>query len=114
MFLASQARACVQREAGLGIRQAGNRTKKRLRFKEVVMERVVRFKLNTCSINTPPERPKDPSRKTAADAPAVKVLGRLCPCCGVAGAVLYVSKSRIIYECPNEHVFETEMRTESS
>jgi hypothetical protein len=36
-----------------------------------------------------------------------KVLGKICPRCGQAGAVLYETENRIIYECPDQHQYET-------
>jgi hypothetical protein len=36
-----------------------------------------------------------------------KVLGKICPRCGRAGSVLYVTDIRIVYECPNRHQYET-------
>jgi hypothetical protein len=36
-----------------------------------------------------------------------KVVGKICPCCGQIGAVVYETHSRIVYECPNRHQYET-------
>jgi hypothetical protein len=52
---------------------------------------------------------KDRQRKVTSDS-TVKVLGKLCPCCGVAGSVLYETETRIIYECCNGHQYETKKR----
>ena len=53
---------------------------------------------------------RDRQRKvTKADSP-IRVLGKLCPCCGVAGSVLCETETRIIYECWNGHQYETKKR----
>jgi hypothetical protein len=36
-----------------------------------------------------------------------KVLGKVCPRCGQVGLVLYETESRIVYECPDRHQYET-------
>lgn len=36
-----------------------------------------------------------------------RVLGKICPCCGQVGVVLYETENRIIYECPDRHQYET-------
>ena len=36
-----------------------------------------------------------------------KVLGKICPCCGQVGLVLYETERRIVYECPHRHQYET-------
>ena len=53
------------------------------------------------------EETKDRQRKVAESDSTVKVLGKLCPCCGVAGSVLCETETRIIYECRNGHQYET-------
>jgi ribosomal protein S27AE len=57
--------------------------------------------------------PKKGEYNARPDA-SVKVLGKLCPRCGEAGAVLYETTQRIIYECPNEHQYETKKRLDDS
>jgi hypothetical protein len=39
-----------------------------------------------------------------------KVLGKLCPSCGMAGSVFCETQTRIIYECRNGHQYETKKR----
>jgi hypothetical protein len=39
-----------------------------------------------------------------------KILGKLCPSCGVAGSVFCETQTRIIYECRNGHQYETKKR----
>jgi hypothetical protein len=53
---------------------------------------------------------KDRQRKVTKSDSTVKVLGKLCPCCGVAGLVLCETETRIIYECCNGHQYETKKR----
>jgi hypothetical protein len=36
-----------------------------------------------------------------------KVVGKICPCCGQVGLVLYETEIRIVYECPDRHQYET-------
>jgi hypothetical protein len=36
-----------------------------------------------------------------------KILGKICPGCGQIGSVLYETESRIVYECPDKHQYET-------
>jgi hypothetical protein len=36
-----------------------------------------------------------------------KVLGKVCPRCRQIGSVLYETESRIVYECPGRHQYET-------
>ena len=36
-----------------------------------------------------------------------KVLGKVCPWCGQIGSVFYETESRIVYECPGRHQYET-------
>jgi hypothetical protein len=53
---------------------------------------------------------RDRQRKvTKSDSP-IRVLGKLCPCCGVAGSVLCETEMRIIYEYWNGHQYETKKR----
>ena len=49
---------------------------------------------------------RSPRKRVKSDSP-VKVLGKLCPCCGVVGSVLCETDTRIIYECRNGHQYET-------
>ena len=49
---------------------------------------------------------EQPRKRVESDSP-VKVLGKLCPCCGVVGPVLCETETRIIYECRNGHQYET-------
>jgi hypothetical protein len=53
----------------------------------------------------------DQRRKVAKSGSPVKVLGKLCPCCGVAGSVLCETDRRLIYECWNGHQYETKKRS---
>jgi ribosomal protein S27AE len=78
------------------------------------MERTTVSKITVRTVNVPTTKPKSASQSATADMPSIRVLGRLCPRCGVAGAVLCESKHRIIYECPNGHVFETQRRPDDS
>ena len=55
-------------------------------------------------------RSKNAKSKATGVDPSVKVLGKLCPCCGIAGEVLCETNKRIIYECPNRHQYETRKR----
>jgi hypothetical protein len=55
-------------------------------------------------------RPKNMKRNTTEPDATVKVLGKLCPCCGEVGGVFCETKTRIIYECPNSHQYETKKR----
>jgi hypothetical protein len=40
-------------------------------------------------------------------ANAIHVVGKICPCCGRVGSVLFETETRIVYECPNKHQYET-------
>jgi lysyl-tRNA synthetase class I len=42
----------------------------------------------------------------------LKVFGKICPCCGQVGSVLYETEKRIVYECPDGHQYETKKMTE--
>lgn len=35
-----------------------------------------------------------------------KVIGKICPYCGKPGSVIYETKERIVFECPNGHQYE--------
>ncbi len=35
-----------------------------------------------------------------------KVIGKICPHCGKPGSVIYQTKERIVFECPNGHQYE--------
>jgi hypothetical protein len=76
------------------------------------MERNTTFGLTARSINILTTTSKSMSRSAIAVTPSVRVLGKLCPCCGAAGAVLCETKRRIIYECPNRHQYETKKRVD--
>lgn len=41
-----------------------------------------------------------------------RILGKLCPRCGVAGSVLFETHTRLIYECPGKHQYESRKRVE--
>jgi hypothetical protein len=43
-----------------------------------------------------------------------KILGKLCPSCGVAGSVFCETRTRIIYECRNGHQYETKKRLDET
>jgi hypothetical protein len=53
---------------------------------------------------------KDWRRKVTELDSSIKILGKLCPCCGVAGSVFCETDRRIIYECWNGHQYETKKR----
>ncbi len=36
-----------------------------------------------------------------------KIMGKICPFCGQAGSVVFETETRIVYECPNGHQYET-------
>jgi hypothetical protein len=76
------------------------------------MERTTTFKLTARSTNILTTRSKGVRQSATAVTPSVRVLGKLCPCCGEAGAVLCETKRRIIYECPNRHQYETKKRVD--
>ena len=76
------------------------------------MERNATFRLTARSTNFLTMTSKSVSRSATAITPSVKVLGKLCPCCGEAGTVLCETKKRIIYECPNRHQYETKKRVD--
>jgi hypothetical protein len=78
------------------------------------MERTTVSQITVRTVNVPTTKSKSASQSATAGMPSIRVLGRLCPRCGVAGAVLCESKYRIIYECPNGHVFETQRRPDDS
>ena len=63
-------------------------------------ERQVPLKLAASGPNT---RLKPKTRNT-------KILGKLCPSCGVPGLVFCETQMRIIYECGNGHQYETKKR----
>ncbi|HEY7219976.1 MAG TPA: hypothetical protein VH985_16435 [Candidatus Binatia bacterium] len=54
--------------------------------------------------------PKKAEYIARESATSIKVLGKVCPYCGEAGAVFCETAQRIIYECPNEHQYETRKR----
>jgi hypothetical protein len=36
------------------------------------------------------------------------LIGKVCPYCGRPGEILYTTKERIVYQCSNDHQYETE------
>jgi hypothetical protein len=52
----------------------------------------------------------DQQRKVTKPDSQVRVLGKLCPRCGVVGTVLCETEMRIIYECWHGHQYETKKR----
>jgi hypothetical protein len=76
------------------------------------MERTITFKSTAGCTNILTTRSKSVRQSATAVTPSVRVLGKLCPCCGEAGAVLCETKKRIIYECPNSHQYETKKRSD--
>jgi hypothetical protein len=38
------------------------------------------------------------------------VIGKICPRCGEPGSIVYQTKERIVFECPNGHQFEMKQR----
>ena len=75
------------------------------------MQKSVIFQSTTSSGNVVGRNSKetDPTGRES-----IKILGKFCPCCGEAGAVLCETTQRIIYECPNEHQYETKKRLNDS
>ena len=59
------------------------------------------------------ERSQDGERKRIETGAVMKsrnltkVLGKVCPRCRQIGSVLYETESRIVYECPGRHQYET-------
>jgi hypothetical protein len=76
------------------------------------MHRTTIPKLTARGSNVVVMRPKNVKRSTTEPDTTVKVLGKLCPCCGEAGAVFCETKKRIIYECPSGHQYETKKRSD--
>lgn len=76
------------------------------------MHRTTIPKFTVLAGNVVAMRQKNVKRSTTGPDASVKVLGKLCPCCGEAGAVLCETKKRIIYECPNSHQYETKKRSD--
>jgi hypothetical protein len=76
------------------------------------MHRTTIPKLTARTNNVVEMRPKNVKGSTTEPETSVKVLGKLCPCCGEAGAILCETKKRIIYECPNSHQYETKKRVD--
>ena len=74
------------------------------------MERIITFRMTGRSPNILTTRSKSVRKSDTPVTPSVRVLGKLCPCCSEAGAVLCETKKRIIYECPNSHQYETKKR----
>jgi hypothetical protein len=56
------------------------------------------------------EEIRDRQPKLAESDSPVRVLGKLCPRCGVVGSVLCETEIRIIYECWHGHQYETKKR----
>ena len=52
------------------------------------MERIITFRMTARSPNILTTRSKGVRQSATAVTPSVRVLGKLCPCCGEAGAVL--------------------------
>jgi hypothetical protein len=42
-----------------------------------------------------------------------RVIGKICPRCGKPGWIVYQTKERIVFECPNGHQFEMKRRKRS-
>ena len=76
------------------------------------MERITNSKLAARSTSIVTPRSISVRQSGTAVMPSVRVLGKLCPCCGEAGAVLCETKKRIIYECPSGHQYETKKRSD--
>src|SRR5215813_15154263 len=38
-----------------------------------------------------------------------RVIGKICPLCGKPGSIVYQTKERIVFECPNGHQFEVKL-----
>jgi len=76
------------------------------------MERTTNSKLAARSTSILTPRSISVRQSGTAVMPSVRVLGKLCPCCGEAGAVLCETKKRIIYECPSGHQYETKKRSD--
>ncbi len=58
------------------------------------------------------EEIRDRQPKVAESDSPVRVLGKLCPRCGVVGTVLCETEMRIIYECWHGHQYETKKRSD--
>lgn len=76
------------------------------------MERTTNSKLAARSTSILTPRSISVRQSGTAVMPSVRVLGKLCPCCGEGGAVLCETKKRIIYECPSGHQYETKKRSD--
>jgi len=76
------------------------------------MERTTISNLTARSNNVLSTKSRNVSQDPTVGNQSLKVLGRLCPSCGVAGTVLCGTKNRIVYECSNGHVFETRGRSD--
>ncbi len=76
------------------------------------MSRITSPKSTARTGNVVEMRPKNVNPRPTTPETSVKVLGKLCPCCGEAGAVLCETKIRIIYECSNSHQYETKKRVD--
>ena len=37
----------------------------------------------------------------------MRLIGKVCPRCAKPGSVLYTTKDRVVYQCPDEHQYET-------
>jgi hypothetical protein len=42
-----------------------------------------------------------------------RVIGKICPRCGKPGSIVYQTKERIVFECPNGHQFEMKREKKS-
>jgi lysyl-tRNA synthetase class I len=51
--------------------------------------------------------PLQPNREEALET---RVIGKICPRCGKPGSIVYQTKERIVFECPNGHQFEMKRR----
>jgi hypothetical protein len=78
------------------------------------MQKSVIFELTTSSGNVVGRNSKETEPTGREPDASIKILGKFCPCCGEAGAVLCETTQRIIYECPNEHQYETKKRLDDS
>jgi hypothetical protein len=71
------------------------------------MDRPVIFKWKSRFGDAVGHKPNEAEYAAREFDTSIKICGKLCPYCGKAGAVLYETTQRIIYECSNQHQYET-------
>src|SRR4029453_15868614 len=55
------------------------------------------------------ERDNDKKQDASCEFLKTKVRGKICPRCGKPGSIVYQTKERIVFECPNGHQFEMKL-----